>query len=104
MNDRTKAYLWIAVGLCFFLAIFISPWASSSPDGLERVAEDQGFLKKAEEPGTVVWEHAPVADYAMPGITNESVATAVAGGLGVLGTLCIGWGLAHVLRRKPTSA
>jgi len=30
--------------------VLLSPLASSSPDGLERVAEDKGFIDAAEAP------------------------------------------------------
>ena len=51
----------VAIGL----ATAVSPLASSSPDGLEKVAEDQGFLDEGRLAG--VQEDAPVPDYAFPG-------------------------------------
>ena len=32
------------IALSLALAIFLSPFASPHPDGLERVAEDKGFI------------------------------------------------------------
>ena len=60
---------WWQIGLvvCLLVAAF-SPLASSSPDGLERVAEDKGFIGLAQQ--------APfhlIADYVFPGIENEKV-------------------------------
>jgi len=105
----TMAGLAVAVAL----ALIISPWASSSPDGMEKVAEDKGFIEKAEgtEP---VWESSPIPDYAVPGLTEEAVneetgeveeeptklATALAGLIGTVAIFLIAWGLALVLKKK----
>ncbi len=105
----TLAGLAIAVAL----ALIVSPWASSSPDGLEKVAEDKGFLEKAEETEPA-WENAPIPDYAMPGFTKEAVdeetgevveeptrlATALAGLAGTVGIFLLAWGLALVLKKS----
>lgn len=96
----------IFIGLLLALAIGVgaaaSPFASSNPDGLERVAEDQGFA----ETGTLhaIQEDAPVPDYAFPGVADERAATAVAGLAGTVGVFLVGAGLARVLRRRPGSA
>lgn len=82
------------------IALFLSPWASSFPDGLERVAEDLGFIQKAEGPGVTVWEKSPLPDYKAPGIRNESLATGLAGLAGTLIIAAAGWGLARMLRKK----
>lgn len=112
-NGKTRA-LWIFFGVAMLvavlLAVFLSPWASSSPDGLEKVAEDKGFLESAEgtEPA---WKHSPVPDYAVSGIENERVATGLAGFVGVLITaavivllaLAVG-GFSIVRKRKAAGA
>ena len=79
------------------LAILISPFASSFPDGLERVAEDKGFLEKGEiEPAMV----SPVPDYACPGIKNRKLATSAAGVTGTLIVFGAAYGFAALLKRK----
>ena len=55
----------LALAVAIGLATAASPFASSSPDGLERVAEDKGFLERGHL-GTVQ-DRAPVPDYAAPG-------------------------------------
>ena len=40
--------LIVALGLAFF----VSPLASSSPDGLEKVATDEGFIDTARDHGS----------------------------------------------------
>jgi len=82
--------------LALGLALFLSPFASKAPDGLERVAEDQGFLARAE--GSFP---SPIPDYEIPGVKSEALATALAGLAGTLVTfglaLLVGYGL--IIRR-----
>jgi hypothetical protein len=70
----------------------LSPLASSSPDGLERVAEDKGFLGLGEEAPFQV-----IADYVFPGIENEAVATILAGIIGTLVLFGVVYGVAWLL-------
>jgi len=80
--------------LALFLAL-LSPLASSSPDGLERVAEDKGFMETARE---AVFEIIP--DYVLPGVGNEAGATILAGIIGTVMLFGIGYGLAQLLKAK----
>ncbi len=104
-------FILAGLALSVALALIVSPWASSSPDGLEKVAEDQGFLEKAEETEPV-WGESPIPDYAVPGLTStvEAVdeetgavvqeeeptrlATALAGLIGTVAIFLLAWGLA----------
>jgi len=67
--------LVIALGL----AIFVSPYACSWPDGLDKVAGKFGFEERAS---TLIKTLFP--DYKIPGISSEGIATAIAGALGTL--------------------
>ena len=88
---------WIAAGLLIALAItFASPLADSSPDGLERVAEDQGFIALAQSP---TYELMP--DYTIPFIQQEGVTTIAAGVIGVLAVATVGYGVARLTGHKP---
>jgi hypothetical protein len=60
--------------------------ASPHPDGLERVAADQGF-RETEQPVL----RAPLADYLLPGIRSARAATGLAGFIGTLTLLAVGW-------------
>ncbi len=60
------------------LALFLSPLACKWPDGLERVAERLGV-----EPSRALLA-APLGNYAIPGLTNSFVTTALAGAAGTL--------------------
>ena len=91
---------WWLVGLLFCLGVAcLSPLASSSPDGLERVAEDKGFIGLAVEAPFQI-----IADYVFPGIESEAVATILAGLIGTLVLFAVAYGLAWLLasrRREP---
>jgi len=80
-----------------FLAFFLSPFASSFPDGLERVAEDKGFLEKGE--GVLTFP-SPVPDYTFPNQSNKGLATSMAGLTGTLIVFGLGYGLATFLKKK----
>ena len=91
-NVRENKGLWIFLGamlvVAILLGVFVAPWASSDPDGLERIAEDKGFTKKAEEENPA-WKHSPMKDYAFPGVKNERASTGISGLLGVFITLAV---------------
>ena len=88
---------WIAgVGLLIALAVtVISPLASPWQDGLERVAEDHGFLNLGEDPAYEI-----IPDYVLPGVPSESLATILAGMVGVVIVFGIGLGVGYVLRKR----
>ncbi|HEY82805.1 MAG TPA: hypothetical protein G4O01_05900 [Dehalococcoidia bacterium] len=92
---------WWIIALVISLALAtISPLASSAPDGLERVAEDNGFLSLALEAPFEI-----VADYVFPGIANEALATIIAGWLGTILLFIAVYGLAWLIksRRRTTT-
>lgn len=101
MSKRIGLAIFMGCGLFLALALaaFVSPHASSAPDGLERVAEDKGFIDKAE--GAEVWRHAPAPDYTVPGVKDEGVSTALAGVLGTLAVFGAAIGVALLLRKRP---
>ena len=87
---------WWIVGLLIALAVtLISPLASAWPDGLERVAEDKGFIEDAQDAPYEV-----IPDYVFPGIGNEAVATILAGIVGTLVVFGLAYGLGALLRRR----
>ncbi|MGJ7417594.1 energy-coupling factor ABC transporter permease [Streptomyces cinereoruber] len=96
--------LWIGgVVTALVLAGFVSFYASASPDGLEKVAADQGIDAKAEE-----YEHAtadsPLADYGVRGVDAERLSGGLAGVIGVGTTLAVGTGVFLVVRRRRAAA
>jgi PDGLE domain len=84
----------VVAGLAIALGVaLISPLASSSPDGLERVAEDEEFTDKAEDNGYEI-----IPDYTFPGVDDENVATILSGVIGVAIVAAVGFGLALFMR------
>ena len=81
------------------LALVVSGFASSSPDGLERVAEDKGFLETARDH---LFADGPLADYAVKGVDNQRLSTGLSGLIGVLVTFGVGYALFALIRsRRP---
>lgn len=66
--------------LCLGAVIFIAPFASPWPDGLERVADNLGFAARAADPILT----SPLPDYTIPGLNSPLLSTAVAGAVGTL--------------------
>jgi VIT1/CCC1 family predicted Fe2+/Mn2+ transporter len=95
VKSEMKFKWWHGALILALLLAILSPLASSSPDGLERVAEDKGFISTALGPFFGV-----VPDYVIPGVTNEAVATILAGVVGTLILFGIGYGLAKLLKAK----
>lgn len=99
---KQRRYRWLgvlAVGIAIAIGItFFSPFASGSPDGLERVAEDKGFRDDADGSSYDV-----IPNYTMPGIENERLARVLSGIVGVLIVaglgLAIGYGPRWLRRR-----
>jgi cobalt/nickel transport system permease protein len=90
--------VWIT-GLLIALALAIaSPLASAFPDGLEKVAEDTGFLDKAQDAPYQI-----IPDYIVPGIGNEALATITAGIIGVLVVAAVAYAIARA-RRSSANA
>ncbi|MDI6799779.1 MAG: PDGLE domain-containing protein [Actinomycetota bacterium] len=97
MKLKIASFITIGLLISFFLATLVSPYASPHPDGLERVAENKGFIELAEkEPA---WTGSPIPDYAVPGIERESIATGLAGLAGTAITFTLAHGLARILKR-----
>ncbi len=65
------------------LAGVVSFYASSHPDGLEKVAEEIGFIETANDPATA---GSALADYGLAGVENERASVGIAGVIGVAAT------------------
>jgi cobalt/nickel transport protein len=78
------------------LAIFVSPFASQSPDGLEKVAEDKGFISKSEGKEII---HSLFPDYTIPGIKQEKLSTSFAGAIGVIITFSIALIIGYIFKK-----
>lgn len=96
-GTRTR---WLLLGgllVALVLAGVASFYASGSPDGLDRVATDKGFVEQADEHALA---DAPLADYGTSGVDNERVSVGVAGVAGTLTVLAVAGGVAYAVRRR----
>jgi cobalt/nickel transport protein len=95
---KNKTLIAAGFALSLVLAGGVSFYASSSPDGLEKVAEDIGFIETAKENSNA---DGLLADYGVKGVDNERLSTGAAGIIGVVATAAISTGLFYMVRRKP---
>ncbi|WP_275464309.1 energy-coupling factor ABC transporter permease [Streptomyces noursei] len=99
---RSTRPLWLAgLAAALLCAGGLSYYASSSPDGLEKVAHDKGLDSKTEAHATA---DSPLADYSVKDIANPRLAGGLAGVIGVAATLAVGTGVFVVLRRRKAAA
>ncbi len=78
------------------LALFVAPFASRWPDGLEQVAANLGFEHRATASPVLA---APLPDYRFPGAGSIARSTVVAGVAGTLVAFGLAWLLASLLTR-----
>ncbi|MDG9719437.1 energy-coupling factor ABC transporter permease [Streptomyces sp. DH24] len=97
----SRRTFWIA-GLVtsLVLAGFVSFYASADPDGLEKVAADQGFDKGAEEHAAA---DSPLADYGVRDVEDARLSGGLAGVIGVGVTVVAGSGVFWAVRRRRTA-
>ncbi|MBC7272002.1 MAG: energy-coupling factor ABC transporter permease [Streptomyces sp.] len=95
---RSPRRVWIA-GLVtsLVLAGFVSFYASADPDGLEKVASDNGIDEKAEDHGLA---DSPLADYGVKDVDDARLSGGLAGVTGVGLTVVAGTGVFWAVRRR----
>lgn len=100
-----KRSLWWIVGIgiavSLLVAGFFSYYASSSPDGLEKVAEDKGFIEQATDSANATL---PTADYGIAGVENERLSVGLAGVIGVVVMIVVAFGLFWWLGRGKSAS
>ncbi|WP_371780986.1 energy-coupling factor ABC transporter permease [Streptosporangium subroseum] len=92
-SRRPGWFLPAGLAVVALLAGIVSFYASSSPDGLERVAQDKGFSGQATDHSLA---DQPLADYGDAG----GIPVGVAGLIGAGVTLAAGGGLFFAVRRR----
>ena len=82
--NRKKNIILAGIGILtiFIIAMALSLAASSFPDGLEKVAENLGFIDRASE--TLPEGFFLIPDYAFGGAGGENLQTSMAGFFGVI--------------------
>ena len=96
---------WIVpLGFAAVVALVIAPFAAASPDGLESVAGALGFLQHAgctcASGVCLVHPFAPLANYAVPGVSSAVLSTALAGFMGVTLLFAVAYGTGRVFARN----
>jgi len=100
--NKLSTNKFVAAGflVAALLAGGASYYASSHPDGLEKVAEDIGFIDSAKDSAVA---GSPLADYGIKGIDNARVSGGLAGILGIIATGAVGGALFMFIRKKPVN-
>ena len=87
---------WVLAGVLITLAVvLLSPLASAFPDGLERVAENMGFLGTAQSTPYQI-----LPDYTIPFLGATPLSTIVAGLIGALVVLAIAFMTGRSLQKR----
>jgi cobalt/nickel transport protein len=98
LQNRKKIFI-VGIIIAILIVIFLSPFASSKPDGLERVAQDIGFEEKATHYLSKFYKF--LDDYQVSGIANEKISTVLAGLIGILLTIIISYAFLKIISRAP---
>jgi cobalt/nickel transport system permease protein len=89
---------WVYAGVVFsLLAVLLSPFASADPDGLERVAQDMGFLHLGQSAPYQI-----LPDYTVPFLGETALSTILAGLVGALVALGLMIVIGQTLRKRGT--
>src|SRR5659263_503442 len=86
-DKNTIIVVITGIVISLLLATFLSPFASTFPDGLEKVAERLGFAEKATE--AINSKFFVIKDYSISFTDNEFWKGALAGLFGVLIVLAV---------------
>jgi hypothetical protein len=101
LRNPTAALVIVGIAIALLITLF-SPFASSSPDGLEKVAEDKAFIDSAKDA-----PYELIADYVFPWVDNEDAATILSGvvGVGIVAgvTFTLALGLQRLGSRSPAA-
>ena len=103
MNRSNIKFIIAGLFISLFIATFLSPYASSSPDGLEKVAEEHGFLENAEAKGVTLWESSPIPDYELPFVKSNFLKTGLAGFIGTAIMFIVGFAFAKAMSKKKVT-
>jgi len=92
----TRALVVTGLLLALLLAGVASYYAASSPDGLNRVAQDKGFAAPEQQRN----DGTPLAGYETRGVAQDRLSGGLAGVTGSLVVLVLAGGLVRVLRTR----
>jgi cobalt/nickel transport protein len=95
MNSK-RLYI-IGFVITLLIAGVFSFYASSSPDGLEKVAIDLGFIDTAKDSAV---SDTALAEYGVKGVENERLSVGIAGIVGVFATGLVMSAIVRLLGKK----
>ncbi|MEU2394881.1 energy-coupling factor ABC transporter permease [Streptomyces sp. NPDC007369] len=99
---RSTKKVWGAgLATALVLAGIVSFYASASPDGLEKVAADQGIDQNVRDHAAA---GSPLADYGVKDVENARLSGGLAGVIGVGATVAVGTGVFWAVRRRRAAA
>ena len=103
VTRRASFRAFIAAGflVALLLAFLVSPHASSSPDGLDKVGAEHGLDTEVR---AQVMAGGPLADYRVDGIHDHGLSTGVAGIIGVTITFGAAFGISRLARASRSRA
>jgi len=86
---------WVFAGIVIsMIVVLLSPFASTNPDGLTRVAQDLGFIDSAQS------RSGPLAGYSVPFFADASASKIAAGIIGALVVLTLAFVAGRSLQKK----
>ena len=97
IEKANRKFYLISLLVSIGLAGIVSYYASSSPDGLEKVAGDIGFIETAKDH---TLDNSALADYGVAGIENERLSVGIAGIFGVIATGALMYLIVKFISRK----
>lgn len=96
MKDAKGYLMYVLVGAIVVISILL-PYVSEHPDGLEKVADDLGFIDKAVDVYTI----SPFPDY---DIGESSLGSVVVAIIGIMITLMLGLVIGYLLLGRNKNA
>jgi hypothetical protein len=96
----TKKFIISALLVCAVIAGGFSFYASSNPDGLEKVAADQSLDVNAKDSLTA---DSPLSDYGVNGVENDRLSVGASGLAGVVIVGVAGLGLYFWVRKSESN-
>ncbi|MHC5903787.1 energy-coupling factor ABC transporter permease [Streptomyces sp. S6] len=102
VSAGSRRGLWLGgLAASLLLAGVVSFYASANPDGLEKVAADNGLDTKVEEHAAA---DSPLADYGVKDVESARLSGGLAGVIGVSATVVAGTGVFWAVRRRRTES
>jgi cobalt/nickel transport protein len=92
----TRVVVLVGLLLALLLGGVASHYAASAPDGLNRVAQDQGFAATEEQRN----DAAPFADYETAGVDHDRLSGGLAGVAGCVVVLVVAGAVTRLVRTR----